>query len=348
MEDPKLFQFEEYDFAQPWSGLHEDPADDLLQTVMNTKAFQRLNSIRFLGGIDYAMKKSPNGRSGNLRYTRFQHSLGVARLALYYCNFKNLSLEDRRLVSMAALLHDIGHAPLSHSLEPVFKEYFNIDHHKATKEIILGRSPLGSELHEVLKIAHVDLERLVAIIEGNEDGFDDFFNGPINFDTIEGIMRTQVFLRRRPTFKSPETVVRAAISRSNSRDKKIVDEFWTIKNETYHDVINSKIGLLADIACQFYMRANIKSMKYSDYFCDEEQIFYKLKGLRNLLKSTDLESVMAKNIGTALKFKTRNFYINSDSNFFDRKDAARYLQSKEIDNLTLQNKVPATQEMFNL
>lgn len=348
MEDPHLFQFEEYDFSKPWSGLHEDPNDDLLQIVLRTKAFQRLNYIRFLGGIDYAMKKSPNGKSGNLRYTRFQHSLGVARLALYYCNLKNLSLKDRRLVSLAALLHDIGHAPLSHSLEPVFKEYFDIDHHKATKEIILGRSPLGSELHEVLKTTSIDLERLVAIIEGKESGFDDFFNGPINFDTIEGIMRTQVFLRRRPTFKSPETVVRAAISRSNSRDKKIVDEFWAIKNETYHNIINSKIGLLADLACQFYMRKNIKAMKYSDYFCDEEQIFKKLKGLHQLLTSSDLEVVMANHIGSTLNFKTRNFYINSNANFFDRADTERYRQSKELASLTLHKKNQPVQELLNL
>ncbi len=348
MDDTQLFQFEEYDFSKPFSGVPEDSSDDLLLRVLNTRAFQRLKSIRFLGGIDYAMKKSPNGKIGNLRYTRFQHSLGVARLALFYCNSKNLPARDRRLVSMAALLHDIGHAPLSHSLEPVFKEYFDLDHHKATKEIILGRSPLGLELYDVLKKADIDLERLVAIIEGKEDGFDDFFNGPINFDTIEGIMRTQIFLRRRPTFRNPEAVVRAAITRSSSRDEKIVDEFWSIKNETYRNIINSKVGLLSDLACQFFMRANIKTMKFSDYFCDEVQIFRKLKGLHKLLTSSDLEVEMTKYIGTSVKFKTRSFYVNSDTSFFDRKDADRYLQSKEFDQILLQKNASSKQEMYLL
>jgi HD superfamily phosphohydrolase len=96
--------------------------DPLFAELVATPAFQRLKSIRFLGGIDYLLVRAPNGAKGNIRYTRYQHSLGVARLALLYCEERGLSFSERRMIWVAALLHDVGHAPLSHSLEPVFQE----------------------------------------------------------------------------------------------------------------------------------------------------------------------------------------------------------------------------------
>jgi HD superfamily phosphohydrolase len=42
-----------------------------------------------------------------------------------------------------ALLHDIGHLPISHSLEPVFLSVFGIDHHHASEDIFFGRVAIG-------------------------------------------------------------------------------------------------------------------------------------------------------------------------------------------------------------
>src|SRR5215510_599235 len=79
----------------------------LLLDLIATQAFQRLRSIRFLGGIDYLLVKAPNGVRGNIRYTRHQHSLGVARLATLYCDSLFMSPSIRRLVCLAFLLHEI-------------------------------------------------------------------------------------------------------------------------------------------------------------------------------------------------------------------------------------------------
>ena len=119
-----------YDFSDPVNLKGMTGGDPLFAGVVATPAFQRLKSIRFLGGIDYLLVRAPNGVKGNIRYTRYQHSLGVARLALHYCQERGLSSSERRLVYVAALLHDVGHAPLSHSLEPVFDEIFGLEHHR--------------------------------------------------------------------------------------------------------------------------------------------------------------------------------------------------------------------------
>ena len=257
-----------YNFKAPLDLETAESADPLLPRLVATPAFQRLRDIRFLGGIDYARIPSPNGRPGSRRYTRFQHSLGVARLALLYADERQLPSADRRLIAAAALLHDVGHAPLSHSLEPVFKEAFGIDHHAATEDVLRARVPLGSEVGAVLAEAKVDVDRLAAVIAGREPGHDGFFAGPINFDTIEGILRSQTYEYPVPKLR-PDAVMLAASRRSSHSDREKVDEFWDCKDRVYRDIINSKMGMLADALCQDAMRRHLDRFSRADYLMTE-------------------------------------------------------------------------------
>ena len=93
--------------------------DPLLLELIDTPAFQRLKEIRFLGAIDYCRIPRPNGNPGTIRYTRYEHSIGVMQLARLYCAKCDIRPPDHRLVCAAALLHDIGHPLLSHSGESV-------------------------------------------------------------------------------------------------------------------------------------------------------------------------------------------------------------------------------------
>ena len=68
-----------YDFSDPVDLKRMAGGDPLFAELVATPAFQRLKSICFLGGIDYLLVPAPNGAKGNIRYTRHQHSLGVAR-----------------------------------------------------------------------------------------------------------------------------------------------------------------------------------------------------------------------------------------------------------------------------
>ena len=270
----------QYRFSSPveLEMLAEDP---FFEELVQTQAFKRLASVRFLGGIDYILVRNPNGAVGNIRYTRLQHSLGVARLALKYCSMCEVAQDDRRLLVAAALLHDIGHAPLSHSVEPAFEEQFGINHHLATKDIIFGRAQIGLSLHNVLRSYSIDIESLDSLISGRDSRFHSFFSGPINFDTIEGILRTRTFGKVPAAFQ-PDAVVEAAVRRATPEDMRIVDRFWSYKDQVYRHVINSRAGILADQACQMFMRRNVSKLRSSDYFTTEETLFRKLPGLREL------------------------------------------------------------------
>jgi uncharacterized protein len=302
--------------------------EPLFLELIRTEAFQRLGSVRFLGGIDYLLVRNPNGAPGNTRYTRLQHSLGVARLALEYSAIFGLSTVDRQLIVAAALLHDIGHAPLSHSIEPVFRECFAIDHHDATKDIIFGHVEIGRAVYKTLRNCAIDIDRLASLVSGRDTAFHAFFSGPINFDTIEGILRTRTFGNAPGTF-APDVVVDAAILRSSPTHQEIVDQFWLYKDQVYRHVINSSLGILADQACQAFARRNLASLEAADYFTDEDALFRKLPGLRQLLTSADFASEAAKYLPETIHYTERRFHIDRTADFFSREDHARYFQTRK-------------------
>ena len=317
-----------YDFAAPVGTGFGEAREPVLDKLVATRAFRRLSGIRFLGGIDYLRVPRPNGRPGSRRYTRYQHSLGVARLALLYCDLKAVRGLERRLVAVAALLHDIGHAPLSHSLEPVFKSAFGIDHHGATEALVTGRVPLGREVHAILKESDIDIERLIAVIGGREPGHDGFFAGPINFDTIEGILRTQTYERPAPRLTSPETVMTAAARRADEADRIAVDEFWSYKDLVYRSIINAPSGILADAVCQTFMHRRLAAFSAADVLSTEDAIFRKLPGLRPLLRSPGFAREVGAVLDTAIRFKARRFEVDPCGDFFARDDETRYRQSR--------------------
>jgi uncharacterized protein len=94
-----------------------DPTEALLIQLIDTPAFQRLRRIRQLGPASLTF----HGAEGS----RFTHSLGVMyvarrifdRLAMRYP-----ALQPHRTVTLcAALLHDLGHGPFSHTSEEIFQ-----------------------------------------------------------------------------------------------------------------------------------------------------------------------------------------------------------------------------------
>ncbi len=315
----------QYNFKAPLDP--EADGDPLLRRLIGTRAFGRLRNVRFLGGIDYARIPAPNGRPGSRRYTRHQHSLGVARLALLYAEARALPPAERRLIGAAALLHDIGHAPLSHSLEPVFKEEFGIDHHAATEDILFGRVPLGVEVYALLVEGGIDVERVAAVIGGADPGHDGFFAGPINFDTIEGILRSHTYEKPAPRL-SPETVTLAATRRAGEEDRLAVDEFWRCKDMVYGVIINSEKGMLADALCQDMMRRNLERFSRADYLSSERRLFAKLPELRALLTAPHFEQQARRALTAPLRARTRRFFTDESVDFFSRDDKNRYRQKR--------------------
>ena len=319
--------------------------DPLLTELVATPAFQRLREIRFLGAIDYRLIPSPNGKPRTIRYTRYQHSLGVMRLAILYCDFQSVPTAKRQLVCTAALLHDIGHPPLSHSMEPVFKEKLGIEHHKATKDIISGQVSAGKEVSAVLRRNGIDADEVIALISGECTAFDRFFDGPINFDTIEGILRSCEYFRSTSTMTRPDTVAEAAIRRETPDDRDVVDRFWGYKDWVYKNIINSRMGVLSDLACQLFLRRHLDDIDIDSYFETEPDFFRRLPRLRELLVSNKFETDVLRLIEEPVRYRNRNYYIDPAGDFFDRCDEVRYKHTRDDQVLSLKDEaIPMSAE----
>ena len=123
--------------------------------LINTKEMQRLRRIHQLGGTHQVYQTA--------EHTRFPHSLGVyevVRRMLELETFQGqLNDYERLSVLCAALLHDVGHGPFSHSFEHVFA----VSHEDFTRRIILDPD---TEVNQVLTSYHPKLpEDVASIIE---------------------------------------------------------------------------------------------------------------------------------------------------------------------------------------
>ena len=117
--------------------------DATIWRLINTVEFQRLRRIRQLGTSYLTFHGA--------EHSRFSHSLGVYEITRRIISqFERSGYadwpKDEKLVTLcAALLHDLGHGPFSHSIE----EAFQMNHEDWTCRIIRGDTQVNHILREV-------------------------------------------------------------------------------------------------------------------------------------------------------------------------------------------------------
>lgn len=308
--------------------------DPFVSELCQTRPLRRLRRIGFLGAIDYL--KLGTGRSPHRRrHNRYEHSLGVAKLAETYAEHRELNLDDRRLLMAAALLHDVGHGPLSHTLEPIFDREFGINHHYMTKRIIYGETRLGDGIRQTLQAYSVDPEEVLALIDGEHDGPLNFlFGSQINLDTVEGIMRCRAFFGRRTAFGSAAALA-GRLARSDELPTPNLDEFWELKHSVYNLFISANVGLVLDSVAQAYMCDNISRFTADDFLTTEDNLRAKHGYMFKIFhmvasRTTELHSELSKSwLDAELPVKKRSFFVDVDQPL-SSVDAInkRYRQSK--------------------
>jgi uncharacterized protein len=256
--------------------------DEFVQQLLSTKALRRLQDVTFLGAIDY-LQPSNGKQVHRRRNNRFEHTLGVARLVASYCNAKNLAAKDYRPLVAAALLHDVGHGPLSHTLEPIFKTYFGLDHHSVGVSYLRGSGSVGQELDQILRIWSVDREHVIEIIEGKAiSRHSMLFSSTHNVDTIEAITRSISMVRRSLAPRTAEYYF-ASLWLNESFSHSVGDEFWKLKDTVYHVLINGLAGRFMDSVAQSYMIANLNDFSEADFNLTDRKFMLKFRKLHLLL-----------------------------------------------------------------
>lgn len=103
--------------------------------IIDTPEFQRLRRIKQLG-MTHLVYPSAN-------HTRFEHSIGSLHLAGRIADRLDIGVQELENVRIAALLHDIGHGPLSHTSEELLARYLKQPHEDISREIIENSSLSG-------------------------------------------------------------------------------------------------------------------------------------------------------------------------------------------------------------
>ncbi|TWS94227.1 HD domain-containing protein [Streptococcus sp. sy018] len=124
--------------------------------LINTPEFQRLRRIKQLGTTGFTFHGG--------EHSRFSHCLGVYHLArqvtrTFSENYtEHWQADDNLLTMVAALLHDLGHGPYSHTFEGLFAT----DHEQFTQEIIT--SPTTAINQILTKVAPNFPDKVASVI----------------------------------------------------------------------------------------------------------------------------------------------------------------------------------------
>jgi len=88
--------------------------DELITALLDTVEMQRLHRIKQLG-FSYLVYPGAN-------HTRFEHSLGTYHLMNLILDRFAIAREREQELRVASLIHDVGHGPYSHVIEPLIKK----------------------------------------------------------------------------------------------------------------------------------------------------------------------------------------------------------------------------------
>jgi uncharacterized protein len=148
--------------------------DDFAQALISTPQMQRLRWIKQLGLANLVYPGA--------NHTRFEHSLGAYHLARVLADHLGLDEEERLLVGAAAILHDIGHGPLSHATEAALSPFLRREHESVIDLLNKG------VLSDVLTVHGIRPQELQSMING-ENRLGRIVSSEIDADRMDYLIR---------------------------------------------------------------------------------------------------------------------------------------------------------------
>ena len=151
--------------------------------IIDDPVFQRTRNIKQLSLGNYVYHGA--------EHSRFGHMLGAMHIAgkvmesleknIEKSHEINLEARDKKTIRMAALLHDVGHTPFSHSLEKILGE----SHEKYSKNLI------ENHFADIIEKAGVDPKEVSELIDGysKKNYLSKIINGQLDVDRMDYLLR---------------------------------------------------------------------------------------------------------------------------------------------------------------
>jgi uncharacterized protein len=154
--------------------------------LLGTPEFQRLWGIRQTG---FAHLVFPGAN-----HTRLEHSLGAYWVAGRIAERLGVEGDDGEVVRAAALLHDLGHGPFSHTLDGPMVEVLGRGHEALSRQGILGDRDGSGAIPSTLRRERIDAERVAELVDPRRRSSRDrllgeVLHGAVDADRIDYLQR---------------------------------------------------------------------------------------------------------------------------------------------------------------
>ena len=176
-------------FRDPIHGFIPVYAEEL--EIIQNPIFQRLRRIKQLSFTYLIYHGAEHSRFGHVLGTMHLVDKALRRIKsnLIKHGKKNIITdEDIRIARFAALLHDVGHRPFSHALDPVFSE----SHEDHSKALVLARFGETIENTQGLRES-INPQQVADLIVGNPDPEKPFLtsliSGQLDVDKFDYLLR---------------------------------------------------------------------------------------------------------------------------------------------------------------
>ena len=166
----------------------------LFVDLLESPELQRLYNIKQLGLAHLVFPGA--------HHTRLEHSLGTYYLVSKAAKILKLNKNDTNMILCAALLHDIGHGPFSHTLEYILRNTLNIDHIDLTEKLILGKYDVFNkeekkfinhlDVYEILEKYHINQKELADLIKSRNNKkiyLNELLNSTVDVDQLDYLIR---------------------------------------------------------------------------------------------------------------------------------------------------------------
>ena len=219
-------------------------AEALVMTLIDAAPFQRLRRVRQLGPAFLTFHGAES--------SRFTHSLGVfhlARLALGNLTRLDPSLEEEQgLLYAAALLHDIGHGPLSHTGE----EMFGL-HHETWSAAVIRQHPAIRDPLEAFSPGLADsVADLLEYGSAKRSVIKRLVSSQLDCDRLDYLLRDSYTTGARYGQLDTERIL-AGLTLSPDGDLAIhpkglmaVEHYLVVRNLMYRSVYNHRLNIVCN------------------------------------------------------------------------------------------------------
>tara|TARA_Y100001968_G_scaffold143925_1_gene131435 strand:- start:446 stop:1705 length:1260 start_codon:yes stop_codon:yes gene_type:complete len=231
------------------------PEEQMVMELIDSYPFQRLRRIKQLGPAYLTFHGAES--------SRFTHSLGVfhiARRAINHLSQLNSRLKDQKFILYgASLLHDLGHGPLSHTSEEIFK----IKHESWTAKLINSNKEIAMILNKYGEENAKAISDLIQSRKAPEKSIISLISSQLDCDRLDYLMRDSYTTGARYGQLDIDRII-SAMTIAPDGDLAIhpkglmaVEHYLVIRNLMYRSVYNHRLNEV----CNWLLEQIIKTAR---------------------------------------------------------------------------------------